>query len=92
MAEDDQRKSTKRARSAATSGQLKAAVKRETAAAKVPAKPADTRLYTCEQWARGRVDPITRAFVSEHARKRTEKHTPAEWMALYLGFLKQPRG
>jgi hypothetical protein len=90
------KKSSKKARKPGkTSGELRAAAAKAEKKAKAdekPAKPADKRLYTCEQWARGRVDPVTRAFVSEHARKRTVKRTPAAWMAAYRDWLKQPRG
>lgn len=64
-----------------------------TAQASKPAAPAENaRLYTAAQWAQGRPDPITRAFVSEHSQQRAVKRAASEWMTLYKAFLAQPRG
>lgn len=48
------------------------------------------RLFTIEQWARGRHDPLTTAFVSTH-RKPTVKKAAADWMAMYKAWLQEPR-
>ena len=91
-------KPTKKAKKAKplTSGQLREAaakkVKAEPVEKKTPTRVPDTRLYTVVQWARGRYDPITRAFVSTHVNTRIVKRTPAEWIGLYKKFLTQPRG
>ena len=79
-----------------TSRQLKSAVRAHEAAklkrsAKIEQKPPG-RPVVVEHWARGRMhDALVVAFVSEHRRQRTVKHTPAEWMDLFRAWLKQPR-
>lgn len=97
---DKPKKSTKTAKRL-TSGQLREVAKKKAAKAAKEAeqaqpekakRPPDTREYTVEQWARGRNDPITRAFVATHTTKRTVKRVPAKWMGLYRDFLKKPRG
>ena len=50
------------------------------------------QLMTVDRWARGRNDPIMRAFVTVTLQARTEKKTPSNWMEAYKAFLKQPRG
>lgn len=55
-------------------------------AAPVPTGPQE-RLLTVQVWGRGRmVDPIVKAFVSEHARERTVKRTASAWDVAFKKF------
>ena len=57
-------------------------------------KAPQARQMTAATWGRGtvRTNPLVCAFVAEHERQRTVKRSAAEWMALYLGWSKEPRG
>ncbi len=65
--------------------------KKKSAAKREAEIDAAARQYTVDQWARGRYDAITKAFVSDHTRVRTVKRSAKAWMALYKKWLKEPR-
>ena len=56
-----------------------------------PAAPVG-RLFTARDWARGRNDALTRAFLAVLSLDRVEKKSAAEWVGIYQNWLKQPRG
>jgi len=58
-----------------------------------PVAPASApRLFTARDWARGRNDGLTRAFLACVSQERIDKKTQAEWSEIYRNWLTQPRG